>query len=268
MAQQQEQYPSPAQLSELSALADGSLDPTRRQAVEDWIAGSPDLRTLYERERAAVDVLCQVSAERAPARLRARIEVQRAGGSQVQRAGGFARPWAKPAYTGLAAALACAIAALALLLPGGTPGSPSVSQAAQLALRGPSRPAPVADASDPRMKLAERLQGLYFPNWSQTLGWRPVGARGDRLGGRPAVTVYYQRQGMSVAYTIVGAPALAEPSAPVTHRGRFALRALSLRGRTVVTWRRAGHTCVLSASGVPSGVLAQLADWPVARLSD
>jgi hypothetical protein len=50
--------------------------------------------------------------------------------------------------------------------------------------------------------------------------------------------------------------------------GRAGLRALSLRERTVVTWRRTGHTCVLSASAVPTRVLEQLAHWPAARISD
>lgn len=259
MAKQDKQYPSPTQLAELSALADGSLDPSRRQAVEDRIAGSLHLRALYERERAAVEVLHEAAAERAPARLRMRLEAQRNSRA--------ARPRSKPAYAVVAGALACAVAALALLLPGGTPGSPSVSQAAQLALRGPSGAAPAADPTDPRMKLAQRLEGLYFPNWSDTLGWRAVGVRSDQLRGRRAVTVYYRRQGMSVAYTIIAAPALAQPSTPVTHLGRFALRALNLRGRTVVTWRRAGHTCVISASGVPTRVLERLADWPGALIS-
>jgi hypothetical protein len=259
-AKPEEHHPSHTPTSELSALADGSLDPRRRQAVEQWIAGSPHLGSLYERERAAVEVLHQTASERAPAQLRARIEAQRARGA--------ARPRRMPAWALPAGALASAVAALALLLPGGTPGSPSVSQAAQLALRGPSGPAPVADPSDPRMKLAQRLQGLYFPNWSGTLGWRPVGARSDRLGGHPAVTVYYQRRGMSVAYTIIGAPALPQPAAPVTRVGGFALQLFSLRGRTVVTWRHAGHTCVLSASAVPTGVLEELAEWPAARIGE
>ncbi len=260
MAKQEEPYPSPTQLAELSALADGSADPGRRQEVEDRIAGSLPLRTLYERERAAVEMLRRAATEPAPARLRMRLEAQRASRT--------ARPGWKPVYAAMAGAVACAIAALVLLLPGGTPGSPSVSEAAQLALRGPSGPAPAPDPSDPRMKLDQRLQNLYFPNWSATLGWRPVGVRADKLDGRPAVTVYYHRQGMSVAYTIVGAPALAPPSTPVTHAGRFALQTLSLGGRTVVTWRRAGHTCVISASDVPARVLWRLADWPTALITD
>jgi hypothetical protein len=187
---------------------------------------------------------------------------------EAQRSSRATRLRWKPAYALMAGALACAVAALALLLPGGTPGSPSISQAAQLALRGSAAPAPAADPSDPRMKLAQRLQGLYFPNWSDTLGWRAVGVRSDELGGRHAVTVYYQRQGMKVAYTIIAAPALAQPASPVTHVDGFVLHTLSLHGRSVVTWRRAGHTCVISASGVPMRVLERLADWPAARISD
>jgi hypothetical protein len=259
MAEREEPHPSSTQLTELSALADGSLDPRRREAVEHRVADSPHLRNLLERERLAVEVLHQAATERAPDALRASIGVQRAART--------ARSRRRPAYAALAGALAAAVAALALLLPGGTPGSPSVSQAAQLALRGPSSSAPVADPSDPGMKLALRVQGLYFPNWSGTLGWRPVGARRDRLGARPAVTVYYQRSGTIVAYTIVGTPALAQPSAPVTRLGGLDLQALNLRGRAVVTWRRAGHTCVLSASAVPRRVLEQLANWPAAAIT-
>jgi hypothetical protein len=260
MAQDKEQSPSPAQLADLSALADGSLEPSRRVAVERWIAGSPELRSLYEREATAVQVLRRAATERAPAELRVRVDSQR-----TSRAAGRRR---RPAYAVLAAGLAAVVAALALLLPGGAPGSPSVSQAAQLALRGASGPAPTPDPGDPQMKLNQRVDGLYFPNWAGTLGWRPAGVRSDRLAGRQAVTVYYERYGASVAYTIVGTPALTKPSTRVTSFGGLALQALSLRGRTVVTWRRAGHTCILSASGVPTRILERLADWPAARISE
>jgi hypothetical protein len=73
---------------------------------------------------------------------------------------------------------------------------------------------------------------------------------------------------MSVAYTIIGTPVLALPSVPLTHLDGVAVQKLSLRGRNVVTWRRGGHTCVISASGVPMGVLEKLADWPAARITD
>lgn len=260
MASKPAQHLSPAQVAELSALADGSLDPARREAVEAWIASSPEVLDLYKRERAAVGLLHQAAAERAPARLRLSIERQRvrqARGSRV-----------RSGYVAVAGAIAAAAVAVVLALPGGAPGSPSVSQAAQLALRGVSAPAPAADPSDPRARLAGRLENVYFPNWATTLGWRAVGLRRDHLEGRPTTTVYYQRRDGLVAYTIVGAPALSPPPAAVTRLNGYELRVFSLAGRTVVTWRRAGHTCVLSAAHVPVGVLEQLAGWRASAISD
>src|SRR5947209_4729761 len=146
---------SPSQAGDLSALADGSLDPERRAAVEAWIASSPELLELYERERAAVGVLRRAAAERAPARLRLRVHGQRV--SPPRRS----RVWAGSAA--IAGALAAAAVAAALLLPGGAAGSPSVSQAADLAARGSSAPAPAPDSADPRVKLAARFEALYFP---------------------------------------------------------------------------------------------------------
>ena len=55
------------ELAELSALADGTLDPARRADVEAKIAASPELSALYERERRVVEALHQTRAtERAP----------------------------------------------------------------------------------------------------------------------------------------------------------------------------------------------------------
>jgi hypothetical protein len=101
-----------------------------------------------------------------------------------------------------------------------------------------------------------------------SLAWRAIGMRRDRLDGRPATTVYYQRRDRLVAYTIVGAPALSPPTGLVTRLNGFELRAFSLAGRTVVTWRRAGRTCVLSAASVPVGVLEQLAGYRASDISD
>lgn len=264
MASRQQPHLSDAQLAELSALADGSLDPARRPAVEARMAESPQLRQLYERERLVVERIRQAAAtERAPARLHARIQTQ-----QTQRVTPVPLGRWRMGYAALASALAAAILAVVLALPAGTPGSPSVSQAALLALRGPSAAAPGADPQNPGAKLAQRLQDVYFPNWSTTLGWRAVGQRRDRLGARPAVTVYYQWHGRRIAYTIVGAPVLAQPTAPVTRINGWGLRTLRMGIRTVVTWRRAGHTCVLSGQGVSAHALEQLAAWRAGDLSD
>jgi hypothetical protein len=136
-----------------------------------------------------------------------------------------------------------------------------VSQAALLSLRGPAAPAPAPDRSDPQAKLAERLQGVYFPNYSPTLGWHAIGVRRDVLAGRPAVTVYYGRGSQQVAYTVVGAPALSQPAVPVSRQAGVEMRLFTVHGHSVVTWRRADQTCVLTASGVAADALEQMAAW-------
>jgi len=243
------------QLAELSALADGTLDPERRPHVEAAIAASPELRALYEREQRVVAILHRAAAtDRAPTTLRARIEAARPSSRQLARR--------RTAYGGaLAGVLAAGALALALVLPAGTPGAPSVSQAAALAARGPSLPAPGPDPRVPQVKLGQAVDEVYFPNFALSLGWSAVGQRSDRLGGRAARTVYYQYGGQRVAYTIVGLPALAQPSARVANVDGIELRALMVGGRTVVTWRRAGHTCVLSGKGVTASQLEELASW-------
>jgi hypothetical protein len=201
-----------------------------------------------------VDLVHRSLAEvRAPASLRARIESERGRRHTVR---------IRPAYGGvLVAGLAAIAVMLMLVLPAGTPGAPSVSQAAALALRGSTAPAPAADLGDPAGKLGRRVGQVYFPNWASTLGWRAVGQRDDHLNGRLAITVYYERRGRRIAYTVLGAPALRQPPAVVSRVDGTELRTLRLGGRLVVTWRRAGHTCVLSGAGVSAGGLHRLAAW-------
>lgn len=252
---------SQSQMAKLSALADGTLDPALRESVEAWIAHDPRLRALYENERMVVERVLQARAEsQASAGLRSRIESDRAARRARRRVPGWA--------VAVGAALAAAAVVLGLTLPGGGAGSPSVAQAAALALRGPSQPAPAPDPDDPQIKLNRDVQDVYFPNWSRSFGWRAVGERVDYLGQRRAVTVYYARGRAWVAYTIVGAGALPEPGGVLTRLGGYRLHTLSAGSRTIVTWRRDDHTCVLSAAGVPAPVLRRLAAWRPARISD
>jgi hypothetical protein len=249
--------PTASELAELSALADGTLDPTRRAQVEATIAASPKLIALYERERKVVAALQLArTTERAPAGLRARIEAARPGRASATRR--------RLTYAGgVATALAAAALALILALPSGAPGSPSVSDAAALAARGPVQAAPAPDPSNPGARLRQSVGAVYFPDWTSRFEWRAVGARTDRLDGHTAVTVYYRGKGMTIAYTIVNAPALAEPAAQPTWLDGTELRTLRLGGRLVVTWRRSGDTCVLSGTGVKADELQKLAAWKV-----
>ena len=246
----------PSVLAELSALADGTLAPERRSDTAARIASSPELSLLYEREKRVVELLHEArSTDRAPARLRARIEASRPKRSVVVRR--------RAGYGGaLAGALAAVVLALVLILPAGSPGAPSVSQAAGLAVLGPATGAPSVDQATPG-KLDTAVDGeVYFPNWSTTpFHSVATGARTDKLGGRSAVTVYYNWRDKQIAYTIVSAPALNTPSAQVTNLRGTELRTFMSGDRIVVTWVRDGHTCVLSAKGVSPTVLQHLAAW-------
>ena len=249
--------PTARELAELSALADGTLDPARRAEVQARVSASPELSALYARERRVVVALHEARAtERAPAGLRARV--------------GAARPAPRAAarrrFTyagGVAGALAAVALVLALALPGGTPGAPSVSDAAALASRGPAVPPPAPDPMNPAVRLNQSVGAVYFPNWTSSFGWRAVGARTDRLDGQKAITVYYEWRGVRIAYTIVGAPALKEPGVRSTWLDGTELRTLTVNGRQVVTWRRSGDTCVLSGSGITAAELQTLAAWKV-----
>jgi hypothetical protein len=248
------QEPNRTTLAELSALADGTLDPERAAAVRQLIARSPELSERYERERRAVMALHAVRSDRAPARLRARVQGQTAAAS--------ARPGPRLAWGGAAAtAVAAVVAALVLLLPGGAPGAPSVSQAASLALRGPALGPPLPDRVHPGSNLARDVQEIYFPNWSGWFGWKASGQRTDHLGKSLAVTVYYNHAGRRIAYTILSSPPLRWPGTRMVWLHGTAFQRFTLNGRQVVTWRRAGHTCVLSGAGVKTAELVRLASW-------
>jgi hypothetical protein len=171
-------------------------------------------------------------------------------------------PVRRRAYAaGLAGAVAVIALALALVLPAGTPGGPTISQAAALATRGPAMPAPEITHQGPGTRLGDHVDELYFPDWHHTLGWRATGERIDVLGGRRAITVYYVRGAERVAYTIVATPPLPQPSARRMRAGALTVHALQIGARTVVTWRRGGDTCVLSSVGLSARALARLASW-------
>jgi anti-sigma factor RsiW len=248
---------SPEQLDELCALADGTLPPDRRPQIKAMIAASTELTLRYEEQRRVLERFREAEEHvRAPARLRAQIQAQtQRRRSPSRRRVGFAGA--------LTASLAAAVIAIAWLLPGGTLGSPTLSQAAALATRGPVQAPPAPDPDDPGARLAQEVDDVYFPNWAQDLGWRATGQRTDRLSDHRAVTVYYRSQGRRLAYTIVSAPALAQPAAAATEQGGLKLRTVSLDGRVIVTWRRDGKTCVLTGTQVTGRELRQLAAWTV-----
>ena len=242
---------SDEQLAELAALADGSLPPEQRAILEARVAASPRLRELLdEQERAAAAV--RGREEMAPPSLRARVRALR--GEERSRS-------RRRVVIGAALVATATALALALVLPAGEPSGPTVAEAAVPTGAAPTGPAPRPYADRPSVLRAE-VDEVEFPNWARGSGWRPSGTRTDRVRGRDTTTVFYERGGRRIAYTIVSGTALSEPKAAARSiRAGTPLRTLALRGRLVVTWRREGHTCILSGAGVPADELSALAAW-------
>ncbi len=119
---------------DLARLADGTLAPARRDAVERSVAASDELQSRLRDQRRAIEAVRAHTRERAPLALRLRrralTRVDRRGRSRL-----FAL-----ALTGAVGALVWALAAL-----GGGQGGPTVADAATLA----ARPATAAVAEPP-----------------------------------------------------------------------------------------------------------------------
>jgi len=248
-----ERPPSEQELRDLAALADGSLPPGRREAVEARVAGSPRLQALLAEQRRARGAILAAS-DAAPASLRASLDAERARRARPGR-----RRRVRVA-AGLAAATACALA-LVIVLPGSESGAPTIARAAQLGARPAERSAPGSYAGHPEL-LDLEVDEVPYPNWDVGPGWRAVGSRDDRLGSRSAQTLFYERDGRRLAYTIVSGRSLAAPSgAQRSVRDGTELRSFQLAGRTVVTWQRRHHTCVLSGTGVSREAMLKLGAW-------
>jgi anti-sigma factor RsiW len=259
-----------SQLADLARLADGTLPEERRAEVEAAVAGSPELTRAFESQARAIQALRATADVGAPARLRADVERR-----QATRGGRRARPkeapsgapardsrWRPSPRTGLIAAAVAATLAVVLLLPAALSGNLTVEDAAAFADKQPTAGAPAGVPGTPQL-LREQVGGVPFPDYAAKFGWKAVGVRHDRSHGRDATTVYYRKDGRTLAYTIVSGDALGKPSDArvVQNDNTTTYRALRSDSRTVVTWERGGHTCVISAERATPSELVELADW-------
>ena len=103
-----------AEIADLAPLADGSLPPERRAALQARVDASPELAERLREQRLAV-AFARSAADgiEAPAALRARVEAQRARRRSVSR---------RPALIGAAAAAALAFAAAVVVFGSGSSG--------------------------------------------------------------------------------------------------------------------------------------------------
>jgi anti-sigma factor RsiW len=246
---------STEEMAELSALADGTLPAERRAAVEARVAASPELQRLLERQRRAVAATKALAGEPMPDSLRARVDERRRARGAGRRAG-----WRLAPRLAAGTAVAAAVAAVLVVAFIGGAAGPSVADAARLAGLPPTGAAP-ARADGSRTKLAIGVEGVAFPDLRRSYGWRAVGVRRGQIDGRDAAAVYYTKGSRRIAYVIVAGSGLPQPSdAHPSMRGGVEYRSLRIEGRPAVTWRRAGHTCVLIGPTSP-GELLTLAAW-------
>jgi anti-sigma factor RsiW len=267
----------PRDEADLAALADGRLDPARRDGVLARVAAEPALAAALERQRVGVAAITAAAGEvSAPVALRRRVEAMEAERSAPRRrSGGWRargrRPeqgepaTASPGVAGgrwrafvPAAGLALAAVVAVVLVTGGS-GGVSVDSVVTVATR---PPAGVVATGPPGPLLGEEFEGVRYPNYAARFQWQPDGKRADKVQDRATRTVFYRKGTNMIAYTIVAGEALREPTDGVaTRREGVELRTLRRDGRTVVTWQRQGHTCVLSGAGVSAQELRELASW-------
>ena len=109
--------------------------------------------------------------------------------------------------------------------------------------------------------MTANVEGVAFPNLGTWSGWHTLGVHRGRVDGRNATAVFYGKNGRRIAYVIVGGSGLSRPSgAQTTTKAGVEYQTLLLNDKLAVTWRRAGHTCVLVGTASRAELL-KLASW-------
>ena len=239
----------------LAAYVDGRLEPAERSALEERLASDPVLAAALEHQRAGFAAITMAAGSvSAPLALRSRVEAMERG-EKAPRRRRERRGWGWLPSAGLAAA---ALAAVAVVIA--FRGGPATAEVLAAAVRPPVAAAQL-DPGQPRL-LKDQVDDVRFPNYEGKFGWEAEGVRTDEIGGRETKTVFYRREGRRIAYTIVEGEQLAwPPGSDRTEREGTDLRVFKEEGRTAVTWRRNGRTCILSATNVPEDQLLELAAW-------
>ncbi len=256
-------------VAELAALADGSLAPSRRAPLLERIERSPELARELARQREALALIGSLEGVSAPTSLHRTIEA-RATGARTTGARASA-PRARVSLglrvAGVSAVAAALVVLVAVALSGAGATQPrTMRQVASLALARATAPAPATSQRN-HSALADDVEGVWFPSWRQARAWQPAGSRVDRIAGRTVRVVFYQPASGSYAgssrigYAIVSGPALSSPKGEAFVSDGIDFHAFQVGGSPVLTWRRAGHTCVLAGRGVTVATLAHLAAY-------
>ena len=238
-------------MADLAAAADGTLPRARQVELEAMAERDAGLAAALDEQRRALTLIRGAAAEvRAPLALRERLEADRAR---------LARPRARRRWFSVALAGAAAAAVLLAVVFAGPGGGPTLQAAAAFGAQPATGPAPAAEGK----LLAADQDGVAFPEWGVKFGWKATGVRRGEIDGRDATTVYYEQQGKTIAYTIVGGDALDGPddAKTITAEGTPVEIFRTGDGLPAATWERDDHTCLLTGAGVPDAKLAELAGW-------
>jgi hypothetical protein len=180
--------------------------------------------------------------------------------SQTGRPGKALSGWRPAVAVGGFAVVIAAIVIVAVGSGGGGTG-PSIPAAASLAFAPSTGPAPAVRTAT---LLDTTYGGVTYPNYAK-FSVPPSGQRTDRIGGRPALTVFYRLpNGTRLSYTVFSGDAVPLPSSArtVVYEGVPLTEFSTSSGLSVVTLVRHGRTCVLAAPTKPDVVLG-LAAAPV-----
>jgi hypothetical protein len=142
------------------------------------------------------------------------------------------------------------------------PSTDSVTTtAARLVLRPAPDPAPAPDRAHPG-QLRRTFEGVTYPDWTAEFGWRPAGARRDRVADRPTDTVYYRHTHHRIAYTVISGPPVDPPAgAERVNVDGVELHRFKDGVNDVVMFERGGRTCILSGEVHDPATLLKLAPW-------
>jgi hypothetical protein len=239
----------------LAALADGSLTPGSRERLLCEVHRSPELAAELAVQERAVQLTRSVGIK-APDSLHRHL-------SSLHKTHAHRRILTPRLAAGgtLAGVLGAVAVILAITLGSNAGHSPILTRISALTLSRATLAAP-AESTARHTQLAVSVQGVPFPYWGGHLDWQSTGTRVDHIGSRTVTTVFYANpRGERVGYAILAG------AAPSTHGGRIIwsdgvpYRLISGGGVSTITWRRAGHLCVVSGRGVSGSTLLRLASW-------
>jgi hypothetical protein len=246
----------------ITRLVDGSAGDAERESLEQWASERPDVQRRIAQQRRVVSDLGTGGPD-VPGplveRVLARVDESYGGGS-VRGPARRGRPMAGWRVAIPVAAVAALALVLVVVFAGGGSSGPSVNSAAQLAYEPATSPAPAAQSA---RLLDVSYGGVTFPNYEREFRAVPTGQLRNRIGGRPALTVFYRlSNGARLSYTVFSGKPVPPPASRVVPYDGVALRVYKTGKLAVVTLVRHGRTCVLAA---PTGqdIVLGLAQAPL-----